>query len=422
MIFSLNWQTRRARFSFSRRDVRGADAPLASATKDGVTLRSDLEFSVWNPDSNVSNYKLVEADDFVIGLRSFQHGISHSAVRGIVSPAYTVLRSAGDLDPRFFKHYFRSSLLISHLANITQGIRQGQAIDIEAFQNLPMPVPPLEEQRRIADFLDAETARIDRLVRARESQISLLGQRLAQLVDGVVAGELEVLASIGTRVDSGNWDHGKISRFCEVIPGYAFPSSAFVTDGSGIRLLRGVNVGVGDLVWEDVVSWDTATHPVPERFHLRVGDLVLGMDRPWISSGMRITLIDESHVPAFLLQRVACLRSKSPNINMHFVHWVLRSTQFRLGVESEMTGVSVPHLSGEQIGSFTFSLPTLDEQKRLAASLEHHDSSTRRLQAAMTKQVSLLTERRQALITAAVTGQFDVSTASGRNVTDGVTA
>lgn len=137
---------------------------------------------------------------------------------------------------------------------------------------------------------------------------------------------------------------------------------------------------------------------------------------------MRITLIDESHVPAFLLQRVACLRSKSPNINMHFVHWVLRSTQFRLGVESEMTGVSVPHLSGEQIGSFTFSLPTLDEQKRLAASLEHHDSSTRRLQAAMTKQVSLLTERRQALITAAVTGQFDVSTASGRNVTDGVTA
>ncbi|WP_330477895.1 restriction endonuclease subunit S [Streptomyces platensis] len=325
------------------------------------------------------------------------------------------------LDPHFAGYALQSAEIRSYFTQRAVGSTMGN-LNTSIVLGAPIPDVPLEEQCRIADFLDAETARIDRLVRAREAQISLLGQRLAQLVDGVVAGELEVLDSIGTQVDSGNWGHGKISRFCEVIPGYAFPSSAFVTDGSGIRLLRGINVGVGDLVWEDVVSWDTATYPVPDRFHLRAGDLVLGMDRPWISSGMRITLIDESHVPAFLLQRVACLRSKSPNINMHFIHWVLRSSQFRLGVESEMTGVSVPHLSGEQIGRFAFSLPALDEQTRLAASLEGHDSSTRRLQAAMTKQVSLLTERRHALITAAVTGQFDVSTASGRNVTDGVSA
>ncbi|MFI0219737.1 restriction endonuclease subunit S [Streptomyces lydicus] len=337
------------------------------------------------------------------------------------APGYDLRVTPQAVDSRFAAHALLSTAALDQIKLASTRAAQPH-LNAEELGEVGLWLPSAEEQRRIADFLDAETARIDRLVRAREAQTGLLGQRFGQLVDGVVAGELEALDSIGTRVDRGNWGHGKVSRFCEVIPGYAFPSSAFVTDGSGIRLLRGINVGVGDLVWEDVVSWDMVTYPVQERFQLRAGDLVLGMDRPWISSGMRITLLDESHVPALLLQRVACLRSKSPNINMHFIHWVLRSTQFRLGVESEMTGVSVPHLSGEQIGNFAFWLPSLDEQTRLAASLEHHDSSTRRLQAAMTRQISLLTERRQALITAAVTGQFDVSTASGRNVTDGVSA
>ncbi|MCX5558384.1 restriction endonuclease subunit S [Streptomyces sp. NBC_00038] len=349
--------------------------------------------------------------------------VAASSLPIVSSTEFVGLRAGDALDSRYLAYLLQSDFVRQDLdARVQSVTRSHQRVAPEDITHLNVTVAPSAEQRHIADFLDAETGRIDRLVRAREAQIGLLGQRLAQLVDGIVAGELEVLDSIGARFDSDNWGHGKISRFCEVIPGYAFPSSAFVTDGSGIRLLRGINVGVGDLVWEDVVSWDAATYPVPERFHLRAGDLVLGMDRPWISSGMRINLIDESNVPALLLQRVACLRPKSPNINIRFIHWVLRSTQFRLGVESEMTGVSVPHLSGEQIGTFSFSLPTLDEQTRLAASLEHHASSTRRLQATMTRQVSLLVERRQALITAAVTGQFDVATVSGRNATDGVSA
>ena len=172
------WPRIRSRFVFQRRDVRGADAPLASATKDGVFLRDDLDISVWNPDSDVSNYKLVEPNDFVIGLRSFQHGISHSEARGIVSPAYTVLRGTEMIEPRYFKYYFRSALLISQLANITQGIRQGQTIDMEAFANLTLPIPSLDEQRRIADFLDGETARIDELVRLRNLQVGKLAEAL----------------------------------------------------------------------------------------------------------------------------------------------------------------------------------------------------------------------------------------------------
>ncbi len=168
----------RARYLFARREVRGAAAPLASATKDGVLVREDLEQGVWNPGDDISTYKLVEPGDFVIGLRSFQHGLSASAVRGLVSPAYTVLRSASQqVNTRYFAHYFRSAPFIHTLDELSQGIRQGRTIPYEGFANLRLPVPPLEEQRRIADFLDDQIALLDRAVALRQEQGRLLRQR-----------------------------------------------------------------------------------------------------------------------------------------------------------------------------------------------------------------------------------------------------
>jgi type I restriction enzyme S subunit len=294
-------------------------------------------------------------------------------------------------------------------------------LDTGAFFASRWAFPAQEEQRRIADFLDVETARIDRVGKAREAQGALLSLMLDQLVDGATSGDAETLKKLGVYSDSANWGLGKVSRLCQVIPGYAFPSEGFLRNG-GTRLLRGINVSVGETSWEETVSWDEERNPTPQRFHLRDGDLVIGMDRPWISSGMRMTFISERDLPALLLQRVACLRPKSAEVDMEYVYWSLRSSRFRQAVEGELTGVSVPHLSGDQIGGFTFLLPPLSTQRDISDRLSAYSARIRRLRSTMNRQAELLNERRQALITAAVTGQFDVTAASGRNVTEGVTA
>ncbi|MFB7558215.1 restriction endonuclease subunit S [Streptomyces brevispora] len=324
-------------------------------------------------------------------------------------------------DSRFLTYVFAAAYsqgLTQSAIKQTTGI---QNLDASAFLSASWAYPGLDEQRRIADFLDAETARIDQLITARASQNELLDLLLGQLIDGAVIGAPETLEKLGVPADSSTWGIGKTSRLCEVIPGYAFPSEGFSHD-SGMRLLRGVNVSVDKTSWGECVWWDETSTPTPRRFHLRTGDLVIGMDRPWISSGTRITFINEEDLPALLLQRVACLRPKSPGIDMDFVYWNLRSSHFRRAVEGELTGVSVPHLSGDQIGSFSFPLPDTACQKRISDRLTVHSARIRELRSRMTRQTKSLAERRQALITAAVTGQFDVSTASGRNVTDGVSA
>ncbi|MGW4082747.1 restriction endonuclease subunit S [Streptomyces sp. NPDC004822] len=393
-----SWTPQRARFLFSRRDVRGADAPLASATKDGVVLRSDLDFSVWNPESNTSNYKLVEPDDFVIGLRSFQHGIAHSTVRGNVSPAYTVLRPTSTVDPRFFKYYFRSQLLISQLANITQGIRQGQAIDVEAFQNLRLPVPSLHEQRRIADFLDTETARIDYLVTKKRRLITLLDERIDSRILELVGASKLVQPVVGSPVLPLRRILSKVTRPARanlgVITAYR---DGQVTERSARR----------------AEGYTLSTSAEPQGQYVAIGDVVVhGLDgfagaigtaeaEGNCSPVYHVCIPNHSGDPRFQgrLLRVLALQGYLGNFAV--------STRER----------AVDFRNWDLFGRIPIPVVPIAEQREIGALI----SKARPIREVIERSTELAAERRHALITAAVTGQFDVSTASGRNVTEGVT-
>ncbi|MEV7488623.1 hypothetical protein ACIQGA_32355 [[Kitasatospora] papulosa] len=401
MTYPTAWPTRRARFLFDRRDVRGADAPLASATKEGVILRSDLDYSVWNPDSNVSNYKLVEPDDFVIGLRSFQHGISHSSVRGIVSPAYTVLRQTGSLNPQFVKHYFRSSQLISRLANITQGIRQGQAIDIEAFRNLIMPVPPQEEQHRIANYLDAETARIDALAKSYERVKDLAAERAQTMIDTEIERE------------PADTPLRHIVRFRE---GPGIMAVDFQQDGVPLIRISGLQEGGVTLQGCNFLSPDKVVRQW-HHFRLRLGDRLISGSA---TMGSVSIVRDLEVVGSIPYTGLIILRPARSGVEMGYVEAFLKSSRFSRQIDVLKTGATMQHFGPSHLSQVNASLPSVEIQRRVIATVGDALQFSEQVARLTNGQVALLAERRQALITAAVTGQFDVSTASGRNVTDGV--
>jgi type I restriction enzyme S subunit len=192
----VSWKLVRNRFLFREVNDRGFDLPLASVTRDGgVEFRSDLDISVWNPGDDVSHYKRVRPGDFVIGLRSFQSGIGSSQIEGLVSPAYTVLRPTSTLvEFGFFKHLFKSDTFVSRLENVAQGIRQGRTIATEDFYDIYVAVPPRSKQRAIADYLDAETTRIDALITKK--------RRMNELVQEQVHAER--LRSVDAAADTGS--------------------------------------------------------------------------------------------------------------------------------------------------------------------------------------------------------------------------
>ena len=170
-----DWEEKKAGALFrniSNRKHNG-ELPVLSITQDdGVVQRDSLERKINQSDTGVKNYKIIEPNDFVISLRSFQGGIEMSNIFGISSPAYTVLRGNSEVIPGMFKHYFKRDEFISKLNSTVIGIRDGKQISYEPFSTIRLPVPYIEEQQKIADFLTT----LDEKITAEKSRLTAVRQ------------------------------------------------------------------------------------------------------------------------------------------------------------------------------------------------------------------------------------------------------
>ncbi|RHW05307.1 restriction endonuclease subunit S [Clostridiaceae bacterium OF09-1] len=126
----------------------------------GTVKREDSDRNLMYDKSNLSNYKMVRKDDFIVHLRSFEGGLEKSSADGIISPAYHAFHS-DVADSRFYYPYFRSYEFIKHkLVPHVYGIRDGRSIDIDGMKTIEIPYTSIEEQQKIGDYLES----IDHLI------------------------------------------------------------------------------------------------------------------------------------------------------------------------------------------------------------------------------------------------------------------
>jgi type I restriction enzyme S subunit len=148
--------------SFTKKGFENEE--LLSATQDrGIIPRSQLEGRVTMPEGTTAGYKLVEPGDFIISLRSFQGGLEYSYFRGIVSPAYIVLKPKEKIEVEFYKQYYKSYEFIGRLATAVIGIRDGKQVSYDDFCIVKIPFPSIEEQTAIAQVLQAADKEIQLL-------------------------------------------------------------------------------------------------------------------------------------------------------------------------------------------------------------------------------------------------------------------
>jgi len=164
--------------------------------------------------------------------------------------------------------------------------------------------------------------------------------------------------------------------------GYAFKSSEFVEPSEGTRLVRCDNIGHGSLRWDGAKAWRPTNAEIEKTYSLEVGDVVVAMDRPWIASGLKRAVVQDSDLPSLLVQRVARLRAK-PGTDQGFIRVLVESKDFTAHILSVQTGTTVPHVSGRQILSFSVpKLPPIAEQRAIAGvlgALDDKIESNRRL-------------------------------------------
>ncbi len=377
----------------------GSDQPplLAVSIHHGVVRRDTLTDDLPRAE-DLSNYKLCEPGDIVLNrMRAFQGAIGISLQRGLVSPDYIVLRPGPDVDSRYLHHLFRSTWFVGEMVSRLRGIGNTEngavrtpRINPEDLGDIPVDFPALDEQRRIADFLDAETARIDRLQMARSRQLAVIEELIASRISAVVTGKSEVpfvrlgyLAVIqsGITVDS-NRDSG----------------SDFVT----LPYLRVANVQNGHVDLESVTEI-TVPRSVARASTLRRGDVLMteGGDLDKLGRG---TVWHDEISNCLHQNHVFAVRPDQCKVAPEYLALITRTSYARSYFES--TGTKTTNLastSSSKIRDFKVPLIDMSAQARVVSEIDGWLKDIAKAQAVLTRQRAVLAERRQALITAAVT-------------------
>ncbi len=168
------------------------------------------------------------------------------------------------------------------------------------------------------------------------------------------------------------YDVDKLGRYAEIFPGLAFKSERFTDNSSDVALVKGENIQQGYIDWDASKYWPIQDADSHKRFELQAGDIVLAMDRPWVTSGLKWAYIKEHDPRALLVQRVSRLRAKD-GLDQTYLRYLISSRYFADYIQPIVTGVNVPHISGKQIGDFKIPLPLMHVQKKIAAVLSAYD-------------------------------------------------
>lgn len=162
----------------------------------------------------------------------------------------------------------------------------------------------------------------------------------------------------------------RLGELCGVASGPAFESKFFGGAEGGIRLLRGDNIEPGSLRWTRTRTWPESRLPGYESLLVEPGDLILGMDRPVVSAGLKLAMVTHADVPALLVQRVARIRPRF--INGRYLFHYLSMPSFAQHLQRSATGTQLPHVTLRDIRDFPVPRFGVEVERRIVDILDDH--------------------------------------------------
>ncbi|MFG3406631.1 restriction endonuclease subunit S [Streptomyces sp. NPDC048142] len=328
----------------------------------------------------------------------------------------TVARAIpSEVDSRFLYYWLTSIPFQEYIyAALVVGATNQIELNRDRLGDAPVPIPPAEEQRKISSFLDAEIDRIDDVIIERTRQLALLSERELASVVHAVRGASQP----GERKESGLawmgsvpevWAVAAVSHHYEVLLGKMLNQER--VEGDHLRpYLRNTNVQWGSIETHDLLQMN---FPPGERsrYEVRVGDLLIceggepGRSAIW-----------QGEVEEIFYQKALHRARPRSESSVRWLYYCMRAATALNVFAVEGNTTTISHLTGEQLRVLRFPFPPREVQDRITSELDEKVRLLRDLASRVREQLVLLAERRRTLITAAVTGQIDVTTARGVRV------
>jgi type I restriction enzyme S subunit len=401
----LGWERRRFKFAASLRNeknVRSDQSLLSLSAEKGIQYRGEGGLGRQAPaEETIATYWKVYPGDVVVNpMWVIEGGVSVSGLSGAVSPAYRVYIPQTGVNPRYLHYLLRSRPYIEQYNQYTRGVTTfDRSVSKEDFDDITVLLPPREEQRHIADFLDAETSRIDQVESLRRRQARLLIGRRWSLFEGLVR-----------KRSSSDLPIRRIVRSVTDGPfGSAFSSSDYVDQGAAVVRLG--NIGFDEYRPSSQARISMEMYSQFIRYRVKAGDVLIAALGDSSNHAGRACVAPDLG-PAIVKGKSLCARVDTQIVDARYLSMALSSSIGRQSLATQGSTRSMINI--DILKSAIIPVPSLKSQREIVQIV---DASTRREQKfaqTIEHQLKLLAERRQVLITAAVTGELDMTTARPR--------
>ena len=215
--FTDAWEQRKLGHVFVEYSEKGhPELPALTIIQGGGTVRRDeSERSLQYDKASLANYKMVNAEDFIVHLRSFEGGLEKATTLGIISPAYHTFHGEGT-DSRFYYSYFRSKRFIEQdLKPHVYGIRDGRSIDIEGMKTIEIPWTSYTEQQVIGNYIDT----MDNLITLHQRKYDKLLSIKKSMLEKMFPRDGSKFPEIRFSGFTNPWEQRKLGELADIVGG-----------------------------------------------------------------------------------------------------------------------------------------------------------------------------------------------------------
>ena len=304
----------------------------------------------------------------------------------VCSTGFFVLRPKEELlDPRFLFHFLFTDSFMSEMEKLQKGASY-PAVNDSDVNNQYIPLPPLEEQKRIVAILDETFTGIDQAIRNTEKNLASAREIFESYLNSIFTNR------------GGDWVEKKLGDVCEVKDG-THDSPKYVSEG--IPFVTQKNIRHDGLNFDNIKFISREDH---EKFYtrsnVRYGDIIISMIGA--NRGMSC-IVDDKRV--FSIKNVGLIK-ENVQINQSFLLYFLKSNQAQKYIESSSRGGAQPFIGLAKLREFPILISPLREQVKIVDFLDEAYNSTQRLESIYKRKIEALKELKQSILQKAFTGEL----------------